>query len=140
MKKVIALCAALVAVSIGGCGTVQKHQLLSSAIIQSATLRAIEGSGDLEAKAQQIIEATEDARVMMDMQGVTLADLATRMVDRIDTSDMPLSEKTLLKGVVGAVTMSVNARIGEGILDPEDKVTLNQVLDWIAIAAQAYAT
>lgn len=140
MKKVLTLIAALAAVMIAGCATVEKHQIASSVVIQGLTLKAIEESSDRSEKANEILEAAEAARVMLDLEGVTLDQLTLKMRRRIAQSDSELSEKLALNALVDAAEDLIAKRINDGLLDPQAKVTVNQVLDWIIGAAEAYAT
>lgn len=140
MKKALALIVACVAVTVVGCGTIQKHQLASSVVIQGLTLRAIEESGNRAEKANAILSAAEDARVMLDMEGVTLDQLTAKMRQRIAQSDSELSEKLVLSSLVDVAEQTIDAKISDGMLDPEAKVTVNQVLGWIIMSARAYAT
>lgn len=107
-------------------------------IVQAATMKVVESGADRAAKAAKIVAAAEAAQTWIDTDGVTLADLRASMVQRIAAADIEASDKMLATALVDVVVAELNARVGEGLISPEKKVTVNTVLGWVVQAAAFY--
>jgi len=138
MSNSVAICLLLVSLLLG-CKTLEKHPATSSIVIQAVTLKVIEESDDRAAQARKIIAAAEDARALLDFEGVSVESLVARVRERIAASDAELSEKVALNGLLTALEAEVRGRIDAGTLDPAEKQTINRVLSLVITAAQAYA-
>lgn len=108
-------------------------------IVQAATLKVIESGADRTSKAAKIISAAEAAQVWLDTDGVTIADLRASMVQRINAADIEASDKLLATALVDVVVAELDLRIGEGVISPDKRVTVNTVLGWVLQAAAFYA-
>src|SRR5690606_15796584 len=98
----------------------------------------VEAGDDRAERADRIARAAEQARVWLDVDGVSLADLQLAMLARINAADIEPSDKLLASALVEVVTAELNVRIGEGIISPEKKATVNTVLAWVEQAASFY--
>ena len=131
-----------IGLSVVACGVldaVQDNQAGARAIVEIATLAAIEQSSDRAATARRVIQAAEDARTWLDFDGVTLDELAFKARERIASSSLELSSKASLNLLVGMLEDEISARVADRTLDYEATVTVNCMLDWIITSAQAYA-
>jgi hypothetical protein len=142
--KVTVLAAALIGavVSLAGCSTLDsldEHETGARMVVEVATLAAIERSSDRAATATRVIAAATDAKAWLDFDGVTLEQLAAQARQRIAGSDLELSEKAALNVFVNILQEEISANIEAGALDPQTKVTVNRVLEWVVASAQAYA-
>jgi outer membrane murein-binding lipoprotein Lpp len=142
--KITVLFAALVGAfaSLAGCSsfdTLDEHETGARMVVEVATLAAIERSSDRAATANRVIAAATDARAWIDFDGVTLEELAAKARTRIAGSDLELSEKAGLNALVTILQEEISANIEAGALDPQTKVTVNRLLDWVVASAQAYA-
>ena len=117
---------------------VDDHEMGARALVDIATLAAIERSSDRPATALRVIQAAEDARTWLDFEGVTLNELATTARARIATSDLELSGKVALNALVDILAFEISTRVEAGLLDAEAKITVNRMLDWVIRSAQAY--
>lgn len=137
MRKlvIIPLLLILTACAIGS-GSTASEKL----IVQAATMKFIESSDDRAAKAVRIVRAAETARTWLDSDGVTIDELQTAMLERIASADLEPSDKLLASALVEVVVAELNTRIGEGIISPEKRATVNAVLSWVEQAASFYAT
>jgi hypothetical protein len=126
------LIAALAALS--GCASFS-GSATEKLVVQAATMKFIEA--DLK-NADRIEKAASAARVWLDTDGVTIADLKQAMLDRVATSDLPPSDRLLASALVDVVAAEIDVRIGAGVLDPERKATVNTVLGWVEQAAAFY--
>lgn len=134
MKSLIVSVVAVLALS--GCATLGTGSAGEKLIIQAATMKVIEADEDRSAKAAKIRAAVDQARVWLDVGGITLADLRYAMLARI--GGLEPSDRLLATALIDAVAVELEARIGDGILDADKRVRVNAVLSWIAEAASFY--
>src|SRR5690606_36720947 len=121
--------AAVLAV-LSGCASFQ-GSATEKLVVQAATMKVIEAGSDRVEKAARIIAAADAARVWLDMDGVTLSDLRSAMVERIAAADIEQSDKLLATALVDVVVAELNMRIGDGLISPEKRVRVNTVLSWV---------
>lgn len=129
---------ATVLVAISGCASFQ-GSATEKLVVQAATMKVIEAGADRAAKAARIIAAADAARVWLDTDGVTLPELRDAMVARIAAADIEASDKLLATALVDVVVAELDLRIGDGLISPEKRVTVNTVLSWVVQAAAFYA-
>lgn len=134
MKSLIVSFVAVLALS--GCATLGTGSAGEKLVIQVATMKVIEADEDRSAKAAKIRAAVDQARVWLDMDGITLADLRSAMLARI--GGLEPSDRLLAAALIDAVAVELETRIGDGILDADKRVRVNAVLSWIAEAASFY--
>lgn len=136
VKKLIL--AIVMAVALTGCATLGSGSATEKLVVQVATMKFIEAGDDRAAKAARIVKAAAQARVWLDMDGVTIADLHAAMMARINGADLEPSDKLLAAALVDVVAAELDARIGDGIISPEKRATVNSVLAWVEQAAGFY--
>ena len=129
----------ILAFILAGCSTLEKQPVASALVIQSATLYSIEQSSDRAETARRIIAAAEDAKKLMDFEGVTVDELVAKTRARLAQSDRPLSEKAALNALLVVADQYIRDKINAGVINPQDKLTVNSVLDAIINSAKAYA-
>jgi len=130
--------AALAAVMFTGCASLTGTSASEKLIVQVATMKFIEAGDDRAEKAAKIVSAAAQARVWLDVEGVSLADLQAAMLARVNAADLEPSDKLLAAALVEVVAAELNVRIGEGVISPEKKATVNAVLAWVEQAASFY--
>lgn len=132
---------AAIAVVLSGCAGLGLSGATEKLIVQAATMKFIE-SGDApaerSAKAARIARAADQARIWLDTDDVTVADLQSAMLERIRSADLEPSDKVLASALVEVVVAELNIRIGEGIISPDKRATVNAVLAWVEQAAKFY--
>lgn len=122
-----------------GCASIQSGNVAAKLAVQVATMKVIESDDDRTAKAARIVSAVEQARVWLDVDGVTLADLKVAALRRLQERNLDPSDMLLASALVDIVAAELDVRIGQGALSPEQKVTVNTFLGWVAEAASFYA-
>lgn len=132
--------AAIAAITLSACATGSGSNASEKLIVQAATMKFIESSDDRAAKATRIVKAADQARVWLDSDGVTIADLQVAMLERIAAADLEPSDKLLASALVEVVVAELNVRIGDGIISPDKRATVNAVLTWVEQAASFYST
>lgn len=130
--RLIAVAALIAALS--GCASFS-GSTTEKLIVQAATMKFIES--DLK-NADRIEKAAAQARIWLDTDGVTIADLKQAMLDRVNASDLQSSDRLIASALVDVVAAELDVRIGAGVLDPEKKATVNTVLGWVEQAAAFY--
>lgn len=139
MKQVLIVAA--LTVLLAGCGlpkTIVQSEGLSDAL-DIAILYAIEQSGDRQTTAREIIEEAEELRTFIDFSAVTLEQIVDKARQRIAQSDKEFSEKAALNLVLKRAKRAISDKVSAGELSPDDKLTVNRLLDAIVASAQLYA-
>jgi uncharacterized protein YceK len=138
MKRIIL--AVLVTVVLSGCASFGTSGATEKLIVQAATMKFIESSDDRAGKAVRIVRAADQARIWLDTDGVTIADLQSAMMARINAADLEPSDKLLAAALVDVVAAELDVRIGAGVISPDKRATVNAVLAWVEQAASFYAS
>jgi hypothetical protein len=140
-QQFLIVVAALIATS--GCSTMQSivkddTGLLSDAITIS-TLAAIESSSDRVQTANEIIEAAQEAMSALESSGTTVATLVAQARFRIAHSNAELSQKAALHALINRLERELGKRVSDGVLNPTDRASVNELLEIVIAAARAYA-
>lgn len=89
-------------------------------------------------KAARILATVELVSSMAENEAVTIDSLrayvATRLADRLSPAD-----RLLAGAIIDAAALELKARVGDGVLKPDQLVKVREVLSWVAEAAAAYA-
>lgn len=136
MKKIAAAVFAFMFPFLTGCAvleTVENSPTVSKLAVQQATLRVV--GEDIE-KAERAIFLVDDVRTMVMLDAVTIGLLDESIRLQIDWRSMPLADAQLLAMLLDELRDRLEVRIGQGVLNPEDKASINTVLDWIEDAAK----
>ena len=145
MKPMTAMRVVLVAAAItlvGGCGvlqTISENAQTARDVMDIATLYAIEQADDRAAEARAIIAEAKDFKRWVDFESVTFDELVAKARERIARSDRELSEKAGLNILLRRADALLRDKVSAGALTPEDKATVNELLDWIIESASVYA-
>ncbi len=136
MKKLAAVLFAFAFPFLSGCAvleTIENSPTASKLAVQQATLRVV--GEDIE-KAERAIFLVDDVRTMVMLDAVTIGLLDESIRFQIDWRSMSLADAQLLAMLLDELRDRLEVRIGQGVLNPEDKASINTVLDWIEDAAK----
>lgn len=138
-KRVMIGCAALLMTMSAGCSMFQSINQ-SKLIVQVATMKVIEARGPAEyqARAQNIISVGTEAKTWLDTNGVTLGFLRAAVDARIAKLHLAPSDQLLVGVLVDSAIAELQAKVGDGVIDPNKLYYVNQVLDWAIEAAHFY--
>lgn len=101
--------------------------------IQLATVKVIDGDQE---RAERVVEIASQARELVAGDSTAALDeVEQRVRDEIQWDTLSPAEQQVASDLVELVRAELEARIGEGALDPEDRVAVRTVLDWIIEAA-----
>jgi hypothetical protein len=131
---------ALACFALTGCASIplNTESVATKLVVQAATMKFIERGDAWPARAAAISAEVAQARVLVDFDGVTLADIQTAVIRRLQDQGLPPSDMVLAMAVVELASADLNTKIGEGVLSPEQRVTVNTVLSWVDQAASFY--
>jgi hypothetical protein len=133
MKAIVAMMAFLLLAGCAVLETVEKSPMVAQITVQQATLRVIDE--DVE-KAVRVLEITRDVREMMSVDSVTLAVLDDFIRVQIRWEKLSLADEQLLRMLLTEMQDRLAEKFGQGLLTPEDKVSISKVIDWIEDSAQ----
>lgn len=127
----LALAAGLVA-----CQSIQTERTSARLAVTVATLKVIEADKDNQVeRAAKVATIARDAQKLLDGDDVTLTALQTAVKTRLDAAELAPSDRLLADALVAMLADELRARLGDGLLNPEQRVTVSTVLDWVAVAA-----
>lgn len=123
--------------AVNACAVLEKVEsspVAAQLTVQYATLKYIDGS---DAKAVRVLNVVDAIRPSIDDDSVTLAILDERLRSYINWERLDAADRLLLTALLDQVKAELTERIGEGLVDAQDKVRLHRVLDWVETAARA---
>lgn len=124
--------------SMAGCKP--SEQLASKIAVQYAVGKYVERQPqELRAETAARISATADVvGKLVENDSVTIDSLrayvAQRLGDRLSPAD-----KLLAGAIIDAAAVELKARVGDGVIKPEQRIQVREVLSWVTEAAAAYA-
>lgn len=134
---------AAVAMLLSACGSLSLNTGSASTklVVQVATMKYIEREdlpAERAARAAEITRGVDAVSVMLDMEGVTVADLKAKALERIAAADLEASDKLALTALVDMINVELDEEVGDGVISPDQRVTVNAVLSWVKQAASFY--
>lgn len=137
MRVILAMLA--LAVVLTGCSFLQSLEPDTRQLaVQYATYKAIDG--DL-AKAARAVELVQEGRQYVQADSsVSVAALYEGVRDRINWQSLDPADRLLLEAILTQARDRLQSEIGAGLLDPDQKLQVLTVLDWIEAAASGYAS
>jgi len=138
MKRLLAL--ALAAIITAGCAVVEtfeKSPMAAELITNQITLRFIAGGSDPVARAAALRETLADLRIEVSGPELySLADIEGVVRDRINWADYSLADQELLNYGLTAARVAIQDLVGEGVIQLDQRESLETLLRWIDQAAQ----
>ena len=138
MKRLLAL--ALAAIITAGCAVVEtfeKSPMAAELITNQITLRFIAGGSDPVARAAALRETLADLRIEVSSPELySLADIEGVVRDRINWADYSLADQELLNYGLTAARVAIQDLVGEGVIQLDQRESLETLLRWIDQAAQ----
>ena len=138
MKRLLAL--ALAAIITAGCAVVEtfeKSPMAAELITNQITLRFIAGGPDPVARAAALRETLADLRIEVSSPELySLADIEGVVRDRINWADYSLADQELLNYGLTTARVAIQDLVGEGVIQLDQRESLETLLRWIDQAAQ----
>lgn len=140
VKKLVIGCATVLMLTVSGCSMFRNIDQ-SKLIVQVATMKVIEahGPGEYRDRAANIITIGTEAKTWLDTNGVSLAFLKAAVQARIAKLNLAPSDQLLANLLVDSAIAELQAKVGDGVIDPNKLYYVNQILDWVVEAAKFYA-
>jgi predicted component of type VI protein secretion system len=135
---------ALVAGALTGCATLSapQNQAVEQITVQYATGKFIEAKPtgpERAARAAQVKAVALSVKSVAASDSATIASLSELALSKVATANLQPSDRLLAQSLVTAVVNELSARVAGGVLTPENRVVVTQMLDWVIAAADAYA-
>ena len=131
MKKLAAVLFAFAFPFLSGCALLQsvdEHRFAAKLTVQQAALRVIDEDPE---KALRVLEISGQVREMIAVDSVTVALLDDFIRVQIDWSKLSLADAQLLMMLLDELRTRLAERMGDGLLSPEQKVSISRVIDWV---------
>lgn len=133
-KKIISFVSALL---LGGCASLSTSDASFRLVTQYAVLKFIEQTpADQRADKIQRIEKFVSV-VKAHASGETSLELLQQAISKeMDAAGLSSADRLLADALVLAITDEARARIGSGVLNPDQLLAVTKVLDWVLAAAR----
>lgn len=126
----------LAALALTGCATGNISTDPSARLaVTYATLKVIESGPDSEVRAAKIRDIASEARQFIETDALSLDQLSSALRARIAHEGLNPSDQLLADALILTVMSELEARVGSGLLSPEQKLTVGAVLGWVIVAA-----
>jgi hypothetical protein len=126
------LCVVFLICTIGGCKTLPQETTIRVAV-SYAVAKYIEKAGpagQLE-RAQRVLAVVEGVeKWLLGDRDVTVEELRAYVAGNIPTT-LSAADRALALTVVDIAVQELRARVGEGVLQPDQKIRVRAVLSWI---------
>lgn len=133
----VAMLAVFVLGALTGCKP--QEQLAAKIAVQYAVGKYVEHQPqDARAEtAARIAKTVELVSGLAENEQVTVDALRAYVAQRLGDKLSP-SDKLLAGAIIDAAAVELKARVGDGVLKPDQLVKVREVLSWVAEAAAAY--
>lgn len=130
MKYLVSMLLTIV-VAISGCATMQENETLTRAAFEYGTLKVIDGDPD---RAERVVDLMDDL-IVIASGDATVEFLSERLRDEIDWGKLSPADTILVNAVINEVSARLQEQVGDGLLDPDQRLQVTQALGWIREAA-----
>jgi hypothetical protein len=138
MKNSKLLLAVTFLLAFSGCAVIDKIEtspMTSELITNQLTLRLISGADDPVARAARIRE-----KVALIQSGLgteyTFVELESKVRENINWQKYSLADQELLNFAITKAGDTISNLIGEGVIDPTDRASVDTLLKWVDQAAE----
>ena len=111
---------------------VEESPFVAKLTVQQATLRVIDEDPE---KAVRVLEISGEVRQMIEVDLVTVALLDEFIRVQVNWEKLSIADAQLLLLLLDELKVQLAERMGEGLLTPDQKVSLNKVVDWVEESA-----
>lgn len=130
MKKFWGAVAALylvLALQLAGCGTLERHENTARLAVTYATLKGVEkGLDPVRTRA-----VAESAKAIVSGEAVTLVGLQEAISTELAGLELSPADRMLANALISAIAQELQLRIGTGVLSPDQRVQVGEVLQWV---------
>jgi hypothetical protein len=113
--------------------TSPSQEVILHLIVRQATIRVIDGKPDRAVRVQKIIQ---EARMVVEGEKeITVALAVEALRQAIDAEKLTPADQLLIEDLLKLVQVEIEDKIGIGVLNPEQKAFLSEVLKQAELAA-----
>lgn len=125
--------------SISGCATLRDNPDATELVVSQVVTRYIDEAAPSAraTRAQRIHDVVTEVEKFASGESVTIAQFAALALSAIP-NDLSVPDRALATSVVNLLSRALSQRIGDGLLKPEDLVTVKQVLASVRFYASLY--
>lgn len=137
IKKVSTLFGALALMLMSACASLERHEASFRLITQYAVLKFIEQApaDHREQRAERIFSIATSLKPLV--SGDTSLELLQGAVAlQLDQASLSPADRVLANALVLAIVDEARIRIGEGVLTADQRMKVEQVLDWVISASR----
>lgn len=131
----------LAAAALAACMTLHDNPVIAQAGVQVASARFVRSAGDAEhqAKRKERVKAIAGEIQSLARNQMATVDFLHTAVNQRLPADLNPEDRVLVELLISAVVQELQKRVGDGVLDPERLMQLDQVLAWIIQGADLVA-
>lgn len=121
--------------TLSGCQTIQDNPAVARLAVEYATLKAIDEKPDRAARVAKIagqVRANAEGGASATVALIRTAVLAEIRWDKLDQADA-----LLIRSLIDVAAAELEKRVGDGLIDPEQRLIVAEVAGWIESAALA---
>ncbi len=108
--------------------------------VQLVTMAYIEQGEDDAKRAARVLSFVEEARTLLDFADVSVADLNVALLARVAERDLTPLETLAARELISYLSAEIEARLTRRDITADQRVTVNAVLDLVALAAGSYVS
>lgn len=124
--------------SLMGCESMQRSPALTQLVVNQVIGRYIQTADDWPEKAMRVERVLASVQDAASGELVTVTVLKQVVLDHIGSSDLTPVDAQLATDATGLVGFELERLVGDGVLDPDDTVTVRQFLTWSIQATKPY--
>jgi hypothetical protein len=131
MLRVLSL--AVMVAALQACTLLQQEDARLELAVKYSTLKTIERA---ELTGEQVRDGVARVRPLVEREvDITLGELVGEVRGVIRWDRLSPADQLLLDAVLGAIEAELQQRIGEGLLNPDDRAAIGAFLRWVDDAA-----
>lgn len=126
--------------ALAGCATLgsTSEQAAEKLVVEYATIKVVNSGktvAEKQAKAARIIAIASQAQTVLGSPSVTIALVQAAVNAQLAALKLDAADQMLADALVQAVVAEVGDKVGAGVLNPNQVVTVNAVLGWVVEGA-----
>ena len=115
---------------LAACALIQSNDSTVKLLVQQSVIEAIHGDKD---RADKILLQIGQIRQLLDKdEEISLANLSDALIAKMNLGS---GDQVLAKIIILQIQINLEKQIKDGVLNPDDKISILNVLDWIESAA-----
>jgi len=137
MKKLLIL---LMVLAFSACSTFNIQDPVHKLAVQYATGKFIESTPTYGrvATARRVISYAQRAKQLFDVERKSILLIEQELLERLNKERLSPADRTLAVALITSVADNIEKKIDVGVLNEDEKVTVNEILNAIITTAEWY--